>query len=63
MRLVGPCETLMAVETAQFDDYSRFVSSMFDVPRRESRRFTPQSEDVKKAAELMDRLLEQAAQG
>ncbi|MBQ1332819.1 MAG: flavodoxin family protein [Lachnospiraceae bacterium] len=62
-RLVGPCETLMAVETAQFDDYSRFVSSMFDVPRRESRRFTPQSEDVKKAAELMDRLLEQAAQG
>ena len=62
-RLVGPCETLMAVETAQFNDYSRYVSSMFDVARRETRRFTPESEDVKKAVALMDRLLAQAARG
>ena len=59
-RLVGPCETLMAVETAQFTDYSRYVSSMFDVPRRESRRFTPESEDVKAAEALMEKLIAQA---
>ncbi|MBQ3400157.1 MAG: flavodoxin family protein [Lachnospiraceae bacterium] len=59
-RLVGPCETLMAVETAQFTDYSHYVSSMFDVPRRETRRFTPESEDVKAAEALMEKLIAQA---
>jgi multimeric flavodoxin WrbA len=34
----GPSESLMSFETLQFEDYSKVVSDLFDVPERAKRR-------------------------
>jgi multimeric flavodoxin WrbA len=55
-RVFGHSETLVATETFQFDDYSKYATSMFNVDQRTERRATVFKEDCKKAFELGERL-------
>jgi multimeric flavodoxin WrbA len=52
----SPSEALISTETYQFDDYSKYDSSMFDVEQRATRHATVFKEDSKKAFELGERL-------
>jgi len=54
--IFGRCETLVSTETWQFDDYSKYASSMFDVEQRAHRHATVFKEDCRKAFELGIRL-------
>lgn len=55
-RLVGETETLCAVETWQFDDYSKYASTMFDVEARRKRHEEVFPQDLQKAFELGRRM-------
>ena len=55
-RLVGETETLCAVETWQFDDYSKYASTMFDVEARKKRHEEVFPQDLQKAFELGRRM-------
>jgi multimeric flavodoxin WrbA len=55
-RIFGHSMTLVVTETYQFDDYSRYASSMFDPEQRASRHDTIFKEDCKKAFALGIRL-------
>ncbi len=51
-RIFGYSEMLVVTETYQFDDYSKYASSMFDAEQRARRHATVFKEDCKKAFEL-----------
>jgi multimeric flavodoxin WrbA len=48
----GTSETVMSFETYQFDDYSKFASSMFDVEMRKKRREEVFPVDCQKAFDM-----------
>lgn len=52
----GTAESLMSFETYQFDDYSKFVSDLFDVEQRAKRHKEVFPEDCAKAFDLGARL-------
>jgi multimeric flavodoxin WrbA len=52
----GNSETLIATETYQFDDYSRYAASQFDSQQRSIRHQTVFKEDCQKAFKLGERL-------
>ena len=56
-RIFGNSEYLLSTETYQFDDYSRYASSMFDVQQRKLRHETVFKDDLKKAYELGQRMV------
>lgn len=51
-RFIGPAELLEAVGTMQFDDYSKYETSMFDVPERIARHRDVFPKDLEKAYDL-----------
>lgn len=51
-RFLGPAELLEAVGTLQFDDYSKYETSMFDVPERQKRHREVFPQDLQKAFAL-----------
>ena len=51
-RVFGNCEWLSATDTLQFDDYSRYASSLFDPEAKKRRHETVFPEVCKKAFEL-----------
>jgi multimeric flavodoxin WrbA len=56
-RIFGHSEYLLSTETYQFDDYTRYASSMFDVEQRKHRHETVFKDDLKKAYELGQRMV------
>lgn len=52
----GTAESLMSFETYQFDDYSKYVSDLFDVDQRAKRREEVFPEDCARAFDLGARL-------
>ena len=59
-RVLGYCESLCVYETMQFNDYSRYECNMFDGNQRVERNKTIFPEDLRKAYELGQRLVEKA---
>ena len=55
-RVFGSCDWLSATDTLQFDDYSRYASSLFDPEAKRRRHETVFPEVCKKAFELGARL-------
>jgi multimeric flavodoxin WrbA len=55
---VGPTELIEANDTLQFDDYSKYDASMFNVEAKRRRREEVFPQDLKRAYELGKRLLE-----
>ena len=55
-RVFGHSESLVVTETNQFEDYSKYASSMFDPQQRAIRHATVFVEDCKKAFELGTRM-------
>ena len=53
---VGPVETLNVTDTYQFDDYSKYTSSMFDPEAKKKHREEVFPEECKKAFELGRRM-------
>ena len=56
-RIFGNSEYLLSTETYQFDDYSRYASSMFDVQQRKLRHETVFKDDLRKAYEMGIRMV------
>jgi multimeric flavodoxin WrbA len=56
-RIFGNSEYLLSTETYQFDDYSRYASSMFDVQQRKLRHETIFEDDLRKAYEMGIRMV------
>jgi multimeric flavodoxin WrbA len=56
-RVFGNSEVLISTETYQFDDYSKYASSMFDSQQRAMRRETVFKEDCQKALALGENLV------
>ena len=56
-RIFGNSEYLVSTETYQFDDYSRYASSMFDVEQRKLRHETVFKDDLRKAYEMGIRMV------
>lgn len=52
----GSCEVLKCTDTLQFEDYSRYESSMFDSAAKEQRRHDVFPQDQQRAFELGQRL-------
>jgi multimeric flavodoxin WrbA len=57
-RIFGPAESLYVTDTLQFDDYSKYVTDMFDVEARQRRRREVFPEDLRKAREMGARLVD-----
>ena len=55
-KFVGPVETLNIVDTYQFDDYSKYTSSMFDPAAKQKHRDEQFPEECRQAYELGKRL-------
>ena len=55
-RLIGPAETIIATETWQFNDYSKYDADMFDVEARRARHEQVFPRDCAAAEELGRRL-------
>ena len=60
---IGPTQLLNITDTCQFDDYSKYICSIFDAEHKESRRITPESDDYKAAEQFMAGLLADAESG
>ena len=56
---VGPVDILNVVETYQFDDYSRYASSMFDVEVKQRHREEQFPEECRNAYEMGRRLAQE----
>lgn len=52
----GPCETLYAADTYQFDDYSKYLAGVFDVEHKKRQRDIQFPIDLQKAYELGQRI-------
>ncbi len=57
-RTFGPSETLLATDTMQFDDYSKYDNTLFDPDAKERRRREVFPDDEARAFELGRRLTE-----
>jgi multimeric flavodoxin WrbA len=57
-RVFGHCESLLATDTLQFDDYSKYEAPLFDENKKKLRRETVFPEDCRKAFELGARFAE-----
>jgi multimeric flavodoxin WrbA len=60
-RIFGSCESVFVTDTLQFDDYSKYVSTLFDAEEKKKHRDVQFPEDCKKAYELGARLVRKAA--
>ena len=56
-RFFGSAETLISTETCQFEDYSKYVTSFFDVEARKKRREEVFSQECKKAFDMGSKLV------
>ena len=56
-RIFGSCDTLWVTDTYQFDDYAKFVSTLFDPVAKKKRRDEQFSGNCQKAFELGARLV------
>ncbi|WP_232385589.1 flavodoxin family protein [Methanoregula boonei] len=56
-RIFGSCETLWVTNTYQFDDYAKYVSTLFDPEAKKKHREEQFPQDCKKAYELGVRLI------
>jgi len=56
-RIFGSCESLFVTDTYQFDDYSKYVSTAFDLAEKQRRRDEQFPKDCRKAYELGARLV------
>jgi len=56
-RIFGSCESLLATDTLQFDNYSKYVSSAFDPEAKARRRREIFPKDCRKAFDLGARLV------
>lgn len=59
--LIGPCESLISFDTLQFEDYSKYVSGMFDAEAKRKRHEEVFPQDCRKAYEMGARLVQMAA--
>ena len=59
-RLVGPTETFIVEDTMQFDDYSKYSSTMFDAAQKKQRHETVFPQKKQQAAQWMLQLMEKA---
>ena len=60
-RIFGSCESVFVTDTLQFDDYSKYVSTLFDAEEKKKHREAQFPEDCKKAYELGARLVRKGA--
>ena len=56
-RFFGETEQLFATDTCQFDDYSKYASSMFDTVKKKENLLNKLPEDCRKAQEMGARLV------
>jgi len=56
-RIFGSCDTLWVTDTYQFDDYAKFVSTLFDPVAKKKRRDEQFPGNCQKAFELGARLV------
>lgn len=56
-RFLGETEQLFATDTCQFDDYSKYASSMFDPVKKKDNLMNKLPEDCRKAQEMGARLV------
>jgi hypothetical protein len=56
--LFGHCESQCVLDTLQFDDYSKYVSDIFDPEQKARKHREHFPEDLEKSFELGKRLLE-----
>ncbi len=56
-RIFGSCESLFVTDTLQFDDYSKYVSTLFDPEEKKKRRDEQFPGDCRRAYELGARLV------
>jgi len=56
-RIFGSCETLFVTDTYQFDDYSKYVSTLFNPEEKKKRREEQFPLDCRKAYELGAKLV------
>jgi multimeric flavodoxin WrbA len=56
-RIFGSCESMFVTDTLQFDDYSKYVSTLFDAEEKKRHREMQFPRDCKKAYELGVRLV------
>jgi len=60
-RIFGHCESMFVTDTLQFDDYSKYVSTLFDPEEKKKRRDEQFPKDCKKAYNLGARLVRKGA--
>lgn len=60
--IFGASESLIVTDTYQFDDYSKYVSSMFDVAEKTKRREVEFPIDCQRAFDVGVRFVEQSSQ-
>ncbi|MFA6363767.1 flavodoxin family protein [Methanoregula sp.] len=60
-RIFGSCESIFVTDTLQFDDYSGYVSTLFDPEEKKKHRDEQFPKDCKKAYDLGVRLVQKAA--
>jgi multimeric flavodoxin WrbA len=60
-RIFGSCESMFVTDTLQFDDYSKYVSTLFDLAEKKKHRDEQFPEDCKKAYDLGARLVHKTA--
>lgn len=60
-RIFGSCESIVVADTLQFDDYSKYVSTLFDPEEKKKHRDVQFPKDCKKAYALGSRLVRSTA--
>ena len=60
-RIFGSCESMFVTDTLQFDDYSKYVSTLFNPEEKKKHRDEQFPKDCKKAYELGSRLVRRGA--
>lgn len=59
-RLVGPTDIFVVEDTLQFDDYSKYLSTMFDADHKQQQHELVYPQQKKQVAEWMKALMEKA---
>lgn len=59
-RIIGPLETLLVTDTYQFEDYSKYENTLFDVEQKAKRRKEEFPKDCVKAFDMGVRLSQQS---
>jgi multimeric flavodoxin WrbA len=60
-RIFGSCESMFVTDTSQFDDYSKYVSTLFDPEEKKKHQKEQFPKDCKKAYALGSRLVRKGA--